>query len=108
MRVLLAAAIFLAFTSVHAQELARQGEPPRKENTNYATCHVYVVDAEQAEKLMKEYFDLRDPTAEQLKVLSERYPDAERILGRFDAEIAEEVLTTRSFTLTGTEYVVTA
>lgn len=87
----------------------QQNSATRKPNTNYAVCHVYVLDTEQAEKLMNEVFALvDDPKPGQIKALQDKYPNAERILGKFEAELAEEVLTTQSYALPGTEYVVTA
>jgi len=70
-------------------------------------CHVYVVDVEKSEKLLQELETLPKPTEAQLLALKEKYPDSEQILGEFEAEVGEEVLTSKSYPLIGTGQYVT-
>jgi hypothetical protein len=69
---------------------------------------VYVVDDEQAEKLMEELLAQPDVTEAQVVALKKKYPDAEQILGEFEANVGEEVLTTKNYQIPGTVQYVTA
>lgn len=71
-------------------------------------CHVYVVDTVQAERLMNELLALPNPTEAQALALKKKYPDSEQILGTFEANVGEEVLTTKSYPVPGTRQFVTA
>jgi hypothetical protein len=71
-------------------------------------CHVYVVEVEQAEKLMNELDSLGNPTESQALTLKKKYPNAERILGQFETQVGEEILTTKHYQIPGTKYFVTA
>jgi len=69
-------------------------------------CHAYALNVEQGEKLLAEVEALRNPTQAQLLELKAKYATAEQILGEFEAEVAEEELTSKSYPLIGTgEYV---
>jgi len=71
-------------------------------------CHVYVLDVEQAEKLMTRLEALGDPTEAEAATLKKKYPTAERILGEFEANVGEEILTTKNYKIPETKYYVTA
>jgi hypothetical protein len=71
-------------------------------------CHVYVLDPEQAQRLMQELLSMRDPTEAQALALKKKYPAAEQILGEFEAIVGEEELTTKSYQVPGTRQYVTA
>lgn len=83
-----------------------QNEQPRTQASDL--CHVYVLDVQQTERLTEEFLSLPNPTEAQALALKKKYPDAERILGEFEANVGEEVLTTRSYNLAGTRQYVTA
>jgi hypothetical protein len=61
----------------------------------------------QGEQFVRELSRIPNPTEEQALALNRKYPDAERILGEFEATVGEETLTTRSFEILGTRLSVT-
>jgi hypothetical protein len=68
-------------------------------------CHVYAVDIAAAEKLFKELMARPKLDENEARAASKK---AEKILGRFKAKVVEEIPTTHSYPLPGTDLTVTA
>jgi hypothetical protein len=67
-------------------------------------CHVYVVDLEKAEKVVKQYFDNGDP-----KAAPPRGADAgETVFPEFYTKVGEEELTTKGYPFPGSKLFITA
>ncbi len=68
-------------------------------------CHVYAVDLAEGEKLLRQMMAHPDTNSSELQKTAQK---VEKILGKFKAEVGEEVATTRSYQLPGTDLTVTA
>ena len=66
-------------------------------------CHVYLIDIEAAQKAADAY-DRATSAEQREKALSEGV----KILGKFSAKVAEEEMTTKTFTFPGSNFVITA
>ena len=51
---------------------------------------------------------LGDPTEAEAATLKKKYPTAERILGEFEANVGEEILTSKNYKIPETKYYVSA
>src|SRR5688500_3709246 len=93
------ALVLLSSVTAGAQAPPQAPRPPEGD-----ACHVYVVDMEKAEKVVKEYFEKRDPRA-----APPGGADAgETVFPEFYAKVGEEELTTMSYPFPGGKLFVTA